>query len=242
VTRPTRRFGALLGLVALTSAGCLPTPATDEGRATADLYRVFFAGGVIVAGIVWVLATVAMLRFRRRDDRLPDQVHGNQRLELVWTAVPLLTVLVLFALTYVTLQTVDATSPQPGVRIHVTAFRWQWQFDYTDDGVSIVGLPGTQPEMVVPVGEPIHITLDAADVIHAFSVPQFLFKRDAIPGHTNTFDFLVNTPGTYPGYCAEFCGVQHAQMLFNVRGVSPADYDQWLATQRAASPSAAASP
>jgi cytochrome c oxidase subunit 2 len=83
--------------------------------------------------------------------------------------------------------------------------------------------------MVVPAGEPIHIVLTATDVIHSFYVPQFLFKRDAIPGRPNEFDLTIDEPGAYGGQCAEFCGVFHDRMTLTVRAVTRPQYDAWLA-------------
>jgi cytochrome c oxidase subunit 2 len=94
--------------------------------------------------------------------------------------------------------------------------------------------------MVVPAGEPIHILLTSVDVNHAFYVPAFLFKRDAIPGHPNEFDVTITEPGDYNGQCAEFCGVFHDRMLLTVRAVSRPDFDAWLAARQSAPPSAAA--
>ncbi len=85
--------------------------------------------------------------------------------------------------------------------------------------------------MVLPVGEPVHVELRSDDVIHAFYVPKFLFKRDVVPGRNNTFDFTVEEPGTYRGQCAELCGAFHGNMLFDVHAVSRAEYDVWLAEQ-----------
>jgi cytochrome c oxidase subunit 2 len=216
--------------------GCFPASPTTQGRQIGDLYRTFFLASIVVAGIVWTLATWAILRYRRRNDRIPKQVKGNLALELTWTAIPLVTVLVLFWLTFQTINSVQAVSPEPGVAVHVTAFRWQWRFDYTGQDVSVIGTTEQQPELVVPIGEPIHVTLDSVDVAHSFYVPAFLFKRDAIPGLTNRFDFDVDTAGTYPGECAEFCGVFHATMRFTVRAVSAADYATWLEQQPKTSP------
>jgi len=117
----------------------------------------------------------------------------------------------------------------------VTAFRWQWEFDYPGSGVRVIGGPDVPAEMVVPAGEPIHIVLTATDVAHAFFVPAFLFKRDAIPGRVNEFDVTINEPGAYGGQCAEFCGVFHDRMLLTVRAVTRPDYDAWLAAQPAGS-------
>ncbi len=226
------RIGAVgaLGALALLVGGCLPTAATAQGRAIADLWTVFLVPAIVVAAIVWGLATVAILRFRRRGDdaTLPPQTEGHAGLELLWTSLPILTVLVLFAFTMVTLGRIEARAPD-AVDVTVTAFRWQWQIEYPAAGITITGTPDRPAEMVVPVGRPVHVTLVASDVAHAFYVPAFLFKRDAIPGRTTSFDLTVEEPGTYRGQCAEFCGAFHDQMLFSVRAIPPDEFDQWLA-------------
>ena len=90
---------------------------------------------------------------------------------------------------------------------------------------------GEDGGLVLPVGEPVHITLRSPDVIHAFYVPKFLFKRDVVPGKENSFDFTVEEPGTYRGQCAELCGTYHGSMLFEVHALPKADYDAWLAAR-----------
>jgi cytochrome c oxidase subunit 2 len=231
--RPPRRLVGILGLVALAAAGCMPQPATTQGQDMADLYRVFLIGGVVVAGIVWGLATFALIRYRGRRPELPPQDEGSLRIEAVWTIIPLITVLVLFGLTVVTLAAVNATSSDPGVNVKVTAFQWQWRFTYPDDGIVITGQIGAPPELVLPVGETVHVTVESLDVVHSFFVPGFLFKRDAVPGRPSTFDLVVKDAGVYPGQCAEFCGVFHDAMTFTVRAVDPATFRQWLSTTRA---------
>jgi len=239
----SRRSGSVAVVAvaaALVVGGCLPASVTSEGRAVGNLYLVFAWGGIFVAVLIWTLVTVAVIRGRRarRTPGLPRQVEGNFVIEGIWTGIPIITVLVLFGLTLLTLNTVMARSPEPGVSVNVTAFRWQWQFDYPIDDVKIVGQLGHDPEMVVPVGEPVHVSLTspATDVNHAFRVPQFLFKRDAIAGRTSDFDFTVEEPGTYRGQCAEFCGVYHDAMTFSVRAVSRPEYDAWVVQQRGSQP------
>jgi cytochrome c oxidase subunit 2 len=237
-----RRFGRLargIGLLLIGGAvaGCMPAPATTQGQQISDLYRAFVVAGVGVAFVVWGLVTWSLIRYRRRDERLPVQTLGSVRIEVVWTAIPLLIVLVLFGLTMRTLASVDAREPS-GIDLHVTAFRWQWAADYPASGVHLVGTTAAALEVVLPVDTPIHVTLSSLDVNHAFFVPKFLFKRDAIPGRPTTFDLRITDPGIYPGQCAEFCGVGHGQMLFTIRAVDPATFQAWLAGQ-AASASAA---
>lgn len=227
------RLAVLLGLVALLAAGCMPQPGTTQAQDMSNLYTVFLVGGVIVAGIVWGLATFALIRFRGRKAELPPQDRGSYLIEGIWTVIPLITVLVLFGLTVVTLNTVNARSSDPGVNVTVTGFQWQWRFTYPDDGIVITGQIGEPPTMVLPVGETIHIKVQSLDVVHSFFVPGFLFKRDAIPGRPSTFDLVIKQTGDYPGQCAEFCGVFHDAMTFTVHAVDPATYQQWVQTTKA---------
>ncbi|HXG40641.1 MAG TPA: cytochrome c oxidase subunit II, partial [Candidatus Limnocylindrales bacterium] len=179
--------------------------------------------------------TFAVVRYRGRPDGpLPRQVTGSLWLEVVWTAIPIAIVLALFAGTLAALGRVEALSPNPSVELRVTAFRWGWTFEYPREGVSVGGVGEPGPEVVVPVGEPVRVTLTGNDVVHAFFVPEFLFKRDATPGRETRFEFTVDEPGTYRGQCAEFCGIYHARMPFTIRAVTRAEYDAWLAERRGA--------
>jgi cytochrome c oxidase subunit 2 len=234
--RPRTRhlFAILLGLAAIALAGCLPSSVTRQGRAVNDLWTMFLVPAIAVAAIVWSLTTFAILRYRRRGattQELPPQISGDRRLEIAWTVIPIATVLALFWLTLGALARIDERTTG-GINVAITAFRWQWQFDYPDDGVSIVGLPDSTTEIVVPVGEPVHVTLTSPDVIHSFYVPAFLFKRDATPGRPTEFEFTVEEAGAYGGQCAEFCGVGHAAMKLTVRAVPRAEYEAWLAQNR----------
>jgi cytochrome c oxidase subunit 2 len=242
---------AVLGASAVAVSGCLPTPATTQGRAVTDLWALFAVAAALVGGLVWVLITISIIRYRRSARRPQREEPRNREgddgtpsasanralpLEIAWTVGPIAIVIVLFIATLVTLDRMDAREPSR-TTVVVTAFQWQWRFDYHGTGVSVSGGPGTPAEMVVPAGEPVHIELVSTDVAHSFYVPAFLFKRDAIPGRVTTFDFTVEEPGNYRGQCAEFCGVQHDRMLLTVRAVTRAEFDAWLAGQRSAAPS-----
>jgi cytochrome c oxidase subunit II len=227
-------------LAALTAAAnvaaCIPQAVTSEGSSINNLYTVAVAMSVVVAVLVWGLLTFAIIRYRRgrrASTDLPPQTSGSRLLETIWTAGPLLAILVLFTLTLLTLNVVTAAPQQGAVRLDVQGFRWGWTMSYPDDGVTVEGLLTPGPEAVLPVGRQITINLTAADVIHSFFVPQFLYKRDAIPGHPTAFTLTIQQEGTYSGQCAEFCGVYHSQMPFTIRAVSDADYQSWLAAQRA---------
>ncbi len=255
MTRVSGAVGA--SVAAVLAAGCLPQSATAQSRGIADLYVLFLAIGGVVMAVVYGPLTWSILRHRRRDDTLPDQVRGNARLEFVWTAVPAVTVVALFVMTVIALARADAAptpetetgggGAQPGaqggtqgaagpIALAVEAFRWGWTFSYPNEGVTVSGVTGSTPEVVVPVGQPVQVTLTAADVEHAFYVPAFLFKRDAVPGRPSSFYLTVERPGYYGGQCAEFCGTYHSQMPFAVRAVPPAEFAAWVASQRSPQP------
>ena len=122
------------------------------------------------------------------------------------------------------------------VQIRVTAFQWGWRFDYPDLNVGVAGETtngpgGHGPQMVVPVGQTVQITLVSDDVIHGFYVHDFNFSRYALPGVVNLFELDVLHPGTYDGQCTQFCGLYHAEMLFSVRAVSPPAFRVWAAQE-----------
>ena len=244
----TRRAAGLAArraaqLVALTLpaagllAGCLPQAATAEGRDIGTLYNGFLVVAAIVAAVVIIPTTWSIIRYRHREgDPLPPQRRGDLRLEVLWTSLPALTVVGLFIATLLVLIRVDGGQSRSSTEIDVTGFRWGWTFDYPGTGISISGIGEPGPEVVVPVGEPVMIRITSVDVVHSFYVPIFLFKRDAVPGRSSTFQFTVDEPGTYRGQCAEFCGINHSRMPFAIRAVSRADYDTWLASRPSSSP------
>jgi len=232
---------AIVGLVFYSGAGSAlypPKPATAEAVVTSSLYDIVFAIAVAIFVAVEGLIVWSILRYRRRptDTELPPQTHGNNFVEVLWTLIPTVIVLYLFAISWNTLNTVDAVTQNPDVRIHAVAGQFQWQFQYLD-GQGHHLATQTQPSgegggMAVPVGRKVQVTLDSPDVIHAWYVPRFLFKRDVIPGQTNRFEFTVNVDEagqTFHGQCAELCGTGHRVMLFNVLAMTQSDFDAWLA-------------
>jgi cytochrome c oxidase subunit II len=219
---------ALAGLP-LAVAGCVPNAITEQGRAVQGAYDLFLYIGAVVFAVVSGLVIWSVIRYRRRGDELPEQTHGNNTLELVWTLIPTLIVLGLF---WVTLQTQDkvlAPAGRSALSVDVTAFQWSWRFRYEESGAEVVGGTGNVPELVVPVGQPVRIKLRTADVVHSFYVPQTLFKRQAIPGITNEFDLTFEKVGIYHGQCAQFCGLAHPDMVFRVRVVNQGEFQSWMA-------------
>lgn len=215
-------------------------PVTEAGVATSNLYDITFAIAVIVFVLVEGLLIFISLRFRRRpsDTELPKQTHGSNPLEILWTIVPAITVTLLFVAALITLndEAEASASTTPTVVIDVQGFQWQWTFTYEAQGLAFTGTGSTGPVMVMPVNESVRIRLHATDVIHSFYVPQFLYKKDVVPGRVNEFDVVVTNPGTYPGQCAEFCGLSHADMKFSVEAMTRPDFDAWVTQQQQSRP------
>jgi cytochrome c oxidase subunit 2 len=229
--------GAAFLVLPLLAAACTPGSITEQGRTIHGLYNLFMWIAAVVFAVVSGLVLWSVVRYRRRDDELPEQTHGHNTLELLWTLIPTLLVGVLIVATVQAQDKVLRRSPEE-LPIKVTGFQWSWQFDYPD-GVRIVGQPKQRPTMVVPVGRTVRVELSSADVVHSFYIPKTLFKRQAIPGFPSHFDLTFDQVGTYPGQCAQFCGVAHADMLFDVKVVPQSEYESWLRANRAAQSGAA---
>jgi cytochrome c oxidase subunit 2 len=225
---PASRWLAVTAII-LAAAGCAPQAVTEQGKAAHNLYLLFLYIAAVVYAVVAALVIWSVIRYRRRDDELPKQTHGNNRLELTWTVIPTVIVLVLFAFTLRAQDKILDESGRADVNVTVTAFQWSWRFTYEGTGAEVIGTPERVPELVVPVGQRVRVKLVSADVVHSFYVPQTLFKRQAIPGVTNQFDLTFDKTGLFHGQCTQFCGLQHTDMVFRVRVVSQGEYQSWLA-------------
>lgn len=234
--RPPGGLGRLVvpaaALLVLTACGFgIPDGATEQGRDISWLYRFMAWIAVGVGAVVYGLILWSVMRYRRRGDQLPRQFRDNVPLEILYTAIPVVLVVIIFVVTFRTEQRVDDLVDDPDVTIVVTGFQWQWRFEYPELGVEIVGSPSRQPEIAVPMHQNVRIELHAVDVVHSFYIPDFLFKRDAIPGEETSFDLVVEEPGPHYGECGEFCGLDHTDMIFWVEGLSAEDFDAWVQDQ-----------
>lgn len=180
--------------------------------------------GFILAVVTFSLAYI-LYRFRRRDDREPDQRTGNRTLEIVWTAVPIALITTLFVLSVITARAVDRPLRAPD--IVVIGHQWWWEVRYPAAQAS------TANEIHLPVGRDTLLQIDAADVIHDFWVPELSRKIDAVPGRHNFIWIRAMQPGSYLGACAEFCGAEHAWMRFRTVVDTQEAFDSWLAAQAA---------
>jgi cytochrome c oxidase subunit 2 len=188
-----------------------------------------------VGVLVWGLIAWAVIFHRKKSDELPPQTRYNLPIEVAYTVVPFIMILVLFFYTVRDENELLKLSANPDHVVDVLGKQWSWQFAYDDaDGTAVVGTPGVPPTLVLARGETVRFNLNSIDVIHSFWVPAFLFKLDVIPGRTNAFEVTPSREGIFTGKCAELCGRDHARMLYWVRVVSPEDYRQFVTDLRAA--------
>ena len=217
-----------------------PSPASTQGQAIHDLYTIVFLIAAVIFFVVEGLIVWTVIRYRRKpgDDELPPQTHGHNLAEIVWTVIPTLIVIFLFFVSWQTLNTVEAKVPQPDVKVRVHGGQFQWTFEYlaadaaaTDEPVFTVTAPmAPDGGLVLPAGQTTHVFLTSNDVIHAFYVPHFLFKRDVVPGLINEFDLTIDADeagSVFRGQCAELCGTGHRIMTFDVTAMAPAEFQAW---------------
>ena len=260
--RRAGRRRALVGSVLLVAAtailsGCSDTvyrgflpgssahEVTDQTGRISSLWRGSWIAALLVGLLTWglILWCVAAYRKRKDDDTLPVQVRYHVPLEVMYVVLPMVMVGVLFFYTYRDTTAITSTDKPADLHVQVIGKQWSWDVNYLDSGVYDAGVqaqdisqPGSLAGVItiwLPVDERVQFTVNSRDVAHSFWVPAFLYKMDAIPGRTNTFQVTPLAIGEYHGKCAELCGDYHAKMLFNVKVVSRADYDAHIADLRA---------
>jgi len=210
-------------------------PLTDQADDIERVWNAVLVAAIVVGVLVVGLVCYIVMRYRRRSSTLPRQLRENIPVEIAYTIVPLLIVAALFTVTFVSVRAIDdvADAEDTDLVVDVTAFQWQWRFEYPDGAVTITGTDDVIPELVLPASSTVRFELHAVDVIHSFWIPGFRFKRDMFPGRTGSFSVDVGEEiGTYAGLCAEFCGLDHHKMDFAVRVVPADDFERWLDERR----------
>jgi cytochrome c oxidase subunit 2 len=210
-------------------------PVSTPAQSIFDLSRfVLIVTGAIFV-VVFTLLAYAVVKFRKRrfsDFREPAQVYGSTQVELAWTVIPVLIVIVLFLAAARVIASIQ-NAVRPGNAIEVTVIGHQFWWEYRYPKLQVV----TANELHVPVSDPAHptptfLTLLSADTDHSFWVPRLAGKTDLIPNHPNSMWMDPHEIGLYLGQCAQYCGTQHAKMLLRVYVDSREDFDQWIQAQR----------
>ncbi len=220
---------AAAGVLAGCKSPAFMQPASSISSKVTHLYVIVLIMSALVFVLVEGLLLYNIFRYRKRpgDDTIPEQSYRNLRLEIIWTAIPVLLVAVLFVLTIRTANSVAAPPPRPNdLNLHITGHRWWWEFAYPDLGIV------TANELHIPEGAVVQVDLDSVDVIHSFWVPQLAGKTDAIPGQTNHMWLTADETGEFRGHCAELCGLNHAYMRILVVVEPQEEFDAWVANQQ----------
>lgn len=238
------RSGLIAVPFAFTVTGCSQVSGLGfpEGVSSVnDISLSLWQGSWIAAGVVGVFTLILILwpavfhRAHASKGEFPKQTQYNIPVEVLYTVIPFIIVAVLFYFTAVKQDEIVEKSPTVAHDITVNAFQWSWQFTYPEAGenATVTGTPSKPPTLVVPVGERVRYTITATDVVHGFWIPAFMIQMQNIPGVTNSLEFTANEIGEYPGRCNILCGRNHSQMLFTIKVVSQADYQQYLETLKA---------
>ncbi len=204
----------------------LPTAASSQAFVVDNVINLHLILIAFLFSLVVVFMLYSMVAFRRRPGDDGDGVHfeGNTVLEITWTVVPLIVVVVFGYIGIVSLNEITRAAPNEVV-VDVTGFQWSWSFEY-DDGI-------VSPELVLPVDRQARMVMNARDVIHSFWIPEMRVKQDLVPGKETTLVFTPTEVGEYSLRCAELCGLSHYSMVSPVRIVEQAEYDAWLAEKTA---------
>jgi cytochrome c oxidase subunit 2 len=209
---------------------------------------------IITAITIFVIALlgIVIVRYNSKANPKPATFTHNAVLEVVWTAIPVV-ILVIIAIPSLRLLFLQIDVPEPDLTIKATGSQWYWSYEYPAEQIEFDALMlqkdeleengytaddwlfATDTRVVVPVDAVVHVLVTGADVIHAWTIPSFGSKIDAVPGRINETWFRAEEIGTYFGQCSELCGKDHSYMPIVVEVVSQEDYDAWVATQQAAS-------
>ncbi len=199
-----------------------------------------------VTVLVLVLLGIVVVKFNRKANPVPTKTTHNTLIEVIWTVVPIL-ILVVFAVPSFKLLYAQANIPKPDLVIKATGHQWNWSYEYVADKFEFTSvlmpeaeakakklpwLLETDNRLVVPAGKVVKMLVTGADVIHAWAIPAFGVQMDAVPGRTNETWFKVDKPGLYYGQCFQICGKDHGYMPITVEVMTPENYATWLATAK----------
>jgi cytochrome c oxidase subunit 2 len=207
-------------------------PVSPNAERTEDAYYLISAFAILVFLVVMVPLTIFLVRFRSRGRARTvegPQIRGNTSLELAWTVAPILILIAIAGFVFYKLPGITSLTSAEGateLEIRVEGHQFYWQYEYPNGVIAIDNLRAPADRVVH-----LEITAPEGDVNHSFWIPAVGGKFDAIPGETTEYEFEAQEPGTYPGQCAEFCGLQHGVMTATLEVLPAAEFDSWLAGQ-----------
>jgi cytochrome c oxidase subunit II len=278
--KSNRMYAAGLALLAaaVTAAPALADQPVDKGLGLQPMVTpvgrdIHFFHDIVLLPIITIISVFVLglllwvvIRYNAKANPVPAKFTHHVGLEVAWTGIPILILIGISILSFPLLYKEDQTPAKFDMTVKVTGHQWYWSYEYPDHDdygfaanmlpdaeAAAAGKPrllGTDNPIVVPVNKTVRVQVTATDVIHSWAVPAFGVKMDAIPGRLNEAWFKAEKTGTYYGQCSEICGIRHAFMPIEVKVVTQAEYDAWIAgnttaslpesTQFAAAPVAAA--
>ncbi|HIG02038.1 MAG TPA: cytochrome c oxidase subunit II [Myxococcales bacterium] len=234
--RASRAFLGLLagqGVAQADAGGGTPSlflPVAEPAQSILDYGTLLVLICAVIFVVVMGLLALTVVRFRASavdDGEEPPQIYGSDQLELAWTVVPVLIVIVLGLITAGRIVALQKDTPPAGsLAVRVVGHQWWWELEYPDHGFV------TANELHLPLGQVAFLELESEDVIHSFWLPQLSGKLDVIPNRTNTMWIEPQKTGMFVGQCAEYCGTQHANMLLRVFVHAPEDFERWVRDQQ----------
>ncbi len=255
-------LGTILSMITGTAQAAyalnLRAPATEIARQIYNLHMLIMYVCIAIFVLVFSIMFYSLYKHRKSVGHQAVQFHEHHMLEVVWTIIPALILLVMAIPATKTILAMKDTSAAD-MTVKITGHQWEWEYEYLDKDVKFISTLATSEDqihnkaekdenyllevdnpMVVPIGKKVRVVLTAADVIHAWWVPSFGVKQDAIPGFIKEVWFRVEQPGTYRGQCAELCGKAHGFMPIVVEAVTEDKYNEWIAAKKHESAEAAA--
>jgi cytochrome c oxidase subunit 2 len=220
-------IASAIGIATGLAIDWFPVQASEQGKKIDTLWDVLIICSVPVFVLVAVVVLYSAWRFRMRPgEELEDgpPIHGNTRLEIIWTAIPAILLVALCSYAYITLTDIEDADAN-ALNVRVVGEQFTWTFYYRDPAS---GKPVSSPQLYVPRGQQVHFTVQSKDVIHDFWVPAFRLKIDAVPGINTSYRATPIRNGDYPIVCAELCGIGHAAMRQTAHVVEPAAFKKWL--------------
>src|SRR5262245_10675550 len=223
-------IASIIGIAVALAINWFPPAASKQADKIDTLWDVLLICSIPIFVLVATVVVVSVIKFRMRpgEEELDGPpIHGNTRLEVIWTAIPATLLIALCAYAYIVLHDVEK-APANGreLNVHVIGQQFTWTFEYTTP----TGKKFTTPQLYVPEGTSVQFHLTSKDVIHDFWVPAWRMKLDVVPGITGHYRITPIKTGTFPVVCAELCGLGHAFMRQTAHVLTPAAYSKWFAT------------
>jgi cytochrome c oxidase subunit 2 len=230
-------IASVLGIALALVIDWFPVRASADGKAIDTLWDVLLICSVPVFVLVQTIVLYCVWKFRMRPgEELMDgpPLHGNTRLEVIWTAIPAILLVSLCSYAYIVLHDVEKAAAGQALRVRVVGEQFAWTFNYPGQG----GKEIASPDLYLPLGQPVDFVIQSKDVIHDFWVPAFREKIDAVPGIDTKYQVTPTRVGDYSVVCAELCGLGHATMRNTAHVVPKPEFDRWLSGLRSKAASA----